>query len=182
MKITMLALLLLASAAGRAGADDIGVTAGEKVRLSQAAPGSRRLTGRVLEVQPDALVIKIERSGASERVLISGLARLEVADGRRGHFKTGAFAGLVPGFAFGFLVGSVLGCDDLAGGCSGSGPDLYRGTKWGSVTALAGGLVGLAIRTDRWNELPLPSGRSARLGAAIVPVRRGVAAGLTLSF
>jgi hypothetical protein len=184
MKNTMLAVLLLASAAGPAGAGDSppAMKAGEKVRLTPADPGSRRLTGTVLEVQPDALVIKFKRNGQFERVPFSALGRLEVARGRRGHSQAGALVGLVPGFAFGYLLGSVVGCIDQGSNCNGFGAGLVGGAYVGGVTALAGGLIGLAIRTDRWNEVPLPSGRSARLGAAVVPLRRGVAAGLTLSF
>ena len=180
----MLAVLLLASAAGAAGADDrpLAVKAGEKVRLTPTDSASRCLTGTVLEVQPDALIIKFKWSGESRRVPFSALGRLEVADGRHGHFKAGALVGFVPGFALGYLVGSAISCYEHGSDCSGLGPGLGLGTIWGGVTALAGGLVGLAIRTDRWHGVTLPTGRTARMEAAIVPTRGGLAARLAVSF
>jgi hypothetical protein len=182
MKRFSLAMALLA-AAPVVAQDTASLAAGEKVRLTAARAGTARFTAVVVEVEPDALVVRTARDAPARRVPLADLARLEAARGRRGHLKEGALIGFVPGFAFGAYVGHVFGCDDQPSDCTALGDALALGAITGGITAAAGGLIGLAIRTDRWQRVPLgPPGRTARVAASVMPVRGGLAGGLALSF
>jgi hypothetical protein len=171
--------ILLAAAAPVAARDTASVRAGDKVRLTPSGVG--RFKATVLEVQEDALVVRVGE-GAPQRIALSGLQRLEVARGRRGHVLQGALIGFLPGFAFGAYAGNALGCDDQGPDCTDVGAAIAGGLMCGGITAVAGGLVGLAVRGDRWEKMPLPARHGANIGAAVVPVPKGVGARLTLSF
>lgn len=173
------AVLVLAAAA-TAGADDgVGLAAGDKVRLTPSS--GRRFSAVVVDTEADTLVVRTSPDGAPTRVPLAGLRRVQVARGRRGHVMQGALIGFVPGFLFGAAVGYVLGCDDQGPHCSGAtAPTLAGGAMVGGITAVAGGLVGLAVRGDRWVDVPGRAG--PRVGGLVVPVRGGAAARLALSF
>jgi hypothetical protein len=183
-RIALAIVLLAAATAARASNDPApaGLAAGQKARLTPAGTGQGRFTGIVVEVQPDALLVRRKADAPPERVLLGGLSRLEVARGRRGHFPQGALIGFVPGFLLGAYAGQVLGCDDQGPDCTAADSAAAGGLMLGGLTGLAGGLVGLAIRTDKWARVPIPGSGQARLGAVVVPVRGGVAARLALSF
>jgi hypothetical protein len=180
MKIRAMALLLALTAAP-ARAEDGGTTlaTGDKVRLTPA--GASRFKATVLEVQPDALIVRVG-AGEPQRIALSGLKRLEVARGRKGHVLQGAFIGFLPGFVLGAYAGNVIGCDDQGPDCTDVGAAVATGLMLGGISAAAGGLVGLAVRGDRWEKVELASGAGTRVGAAVVPVPRGVGARITLSF
>ena len=180
MKRLFLATLLMAAGAGSADAGETAnVATGDKVRLTPAGSGHFQAT--VLEVEPDALVVRIG-SGQPQRIPTSGLKRLEVARGRKGHVLQGALIGFVPGFAFGAYIGHVIGCDEQGPNCTDIGAAVGAGLILGGISAAAGGLVGLAVRGDRWQRVDLPAGRGPQVGAALAPVPKGVGARLTLSF
>ena len=152
---------------------------GNKVRVTPAGAG--RFQATVLEVQPDALLVRVG-DGETRRIALSGLERLEVARGRKGHVLQGALIGFIPGFAFGAYAGNALGCDDQGPDCTDVGTAVGLGLMLGGISAVAGGLVGLAVRGDRWAKVARPDGPGPRVGAALVPVPKGLAARLTLSF
>jgi hypothetical protein len=179
MRIGLWAVLVLAGSTA-AGADEAaGVAAGDKVRLTPA--DGRRFSAVVVETEPDALVVRTGPQAAPTRVPLAGLQRVQVARGRRGHVKEGALIGFVPGFLFGAVIGHVLGCDDQGPNCSGATrATLAAGTMVGGITAAAGGLVGLAVRTDRWvDAAPSPP----RVQGVILPLPGGgAAASVAVSF
>jgi hypothetical protein len=178
MQKRLLAALVLAAAT--AGADEArGIAAGDKVRLTPSS--GRRFSAVVVEADGDALVVRTGPEAAPTRVPLAGLERMQVARGRRGHFKTGALIGFLPGFLFGGFVGGALGCDDQGPGCSAGGDALRLGAITGGITGLAGGLVGLAIRTDRWQDVAAPGPR-ARVGVSLLPTAGGAGARIGLSF
>lgn len=180
MKPRLLFPILMVAAVPAAAQTRAPLSTGDTVRFTQAGAGRFRAT--VLEVQPGALVVRVGE-GAPRQIVLSGLERLEVARGRRGHVLQGAAIGFLPGFAFGAYAGNVLGCDDQGPDCTNVGAAVATGLMAGGVTAVAGGLVGLAIRGDRWEKVALPAGRTGpQIGGAVVPVPRGVAGRLTLSF
>jgi hypothetical protein len=182
MTFPLAAILLAAAAAVPASQDQPNLTSGDTVRLRTADAGSRRLTAIVVEVQPDALLVRTAPDAPARRIPLADLQRLEVARGRHGHVLQGAAIGFLPGFIFGAYAGNALGCDDQGPNCTDVGAALGVGALLGGITAVAGGLVGLAVRSDRWQELPLSSTRSTRLGAALTPVRGGLGARVVVSF
>jgi hypothetical protein len=180
MKPPFLPTLLLAAALPAAAETPATVGAGDKVRVTAAA-ASGRFKATVLEVQPDALVVRVG-DGAPQRIELSGLRRLEVARGRRGHVLQGALIGFLPGFVLGAYTGNALGCDDQGPDCTDVGAAAAVGLMFGGVTAVAGGLVGLAVRGDRWKRVELPATRGPKIGVALTPLRGGVAARASVSF
>jgi hypothetical protein len=175
-----LVAVLLAAAVPVAAQEPAHVSTGDKVRLTPTGAG--RFKATVLDVQPDALVVRLGE-GAPRRIALSGLSRLEVARGRRGHVLQGALIGFLPGFVLGAYAGNALGCDDQGADCTDVGAAVAGGLMAGGVTALAGGLVGLAVRGDRWQKVELPAGRTApKVAAALAPLPGGVGARITLSF
>ena len=187
----ILGLGVAACASGAAGDEPpapqpfAAAVAGDRVRLRQT--GERHLlTGKVLEIDEGTLVIARGRDGGVLRIPVASLDRLEVARGRRGHAGLGAAIGFVPGALFmGFAVG-VLACDDQGVQCSSVGPMLVGGLLGGAATSAVGALVGLVIRTDRWQPVPLagtPAGRKPTVGIDLAPTSgRGFRVGVSVGF
>jgi hypothetical protein len=154
------------------------VSPGERVRFRAASVGDGRQQGTVVEQDASALTIKLKAGGDPIRVPLDAFERIEVARGQRRHFWTGAAVGFVPGFAFGFLVGSALGCDDQGPDCNAFGDALALGAILGAGTAVVGGLVGLLVKSDRWERVP-----TSRVKVTVLPLpRRGVAIGVSVGF
>lgn len=185
MRTLGLAALLMASTASVvAGADEVAsattVSPGDKVRLTPSGRGGR-FTAMIIEVEPEAVVVRRKPGAAPLRVPLKSLQLLEVTRGQRGHAGEGALIGAVPGFVFGFLA-SGLACIDAERPCWGIDEGIFAGVLLGGLTAAAGALVGATFHTDRWTPVSLPAPRSPRVSARIVPVRGGVAAGVVLTF
>ena len=122
MKKTTLALVLLAvTAASAVEAQETppDVAAGDKVRLTRAGWGQQRFTATVVEVQRDVLLIRTEPKGPPRSVSLAGLAKLEVARGKRNYSAAGALIGAVPGFLLGLWAGG-MSCFDAERPCSGT--------------------------------------------------------------
>jgi hypothetical protein len=179
MRNGLWAVLVLAAATAAAADEAAAVAAGDKVRLAPA--GGRRFSAVVVEAEGDTLMVRTSPDGPPTRVPLAGLRRLEVARGRRGHVLQGTLIGFVPGFLFGAYVGNVLGCDDQGPHCSDPGAALAGGAMVGGITAVAGGLVGLAVRGDRWQDVAVARPR-ARVGVSVLPVPGGRGARIGLSF
>jgi len=159
--------------------------AGDRVRLRKT--GERHLlTGKVLEIDQETLVLARGREGGVLRVPVASLDRLEVARGRRGHAGLGAAIGFVPGALFMGTVVGVLACDDQGGHCSSVVPALVGGLLGGAATGAVGALVGLAVRTDRWQPVPLAgpaAGRKPTVGIDLAPTSgRGFRVGVSVGF
>jgi hypothetical protein len=194
----VLILVVVAGAVGAAGEEPPDPRAsaafvGDRVRLRMT--GERDLlTGKVLEIDGAALVLARGREGGVPgplgsdgvlRVPLASLERLEVVRGRRNRAGMGAAIGFVPGALFGGTVGLYIACSEQVG-CSPVGPVLVGGLLGGAATGALGALIGLAIRTDRWQAIPLgdsAAGRKATVGIGLSPVSgRGFQVGLSVGF
>jgi hypothetical protein len=175
----MRAALLLGClvAAPPLGAEDL-VSAGERVRFRAVGLGGGRQHGTVVAQDATALVISLTAGADPIRVPLDAFERLEVARGQRRHFWTGAAVGFVPGFAYGFFVGWILGCDDQGPDCTAYDAAFATGAILGAGTALAGGLVGLLFKSDRWQRIQ--TGR-VRVTVRSLP-RQGVSVGVSVGF
>jgi hypothetical protein len=134
---------------------------GTRVRVMARGITARPLVGVVNDWQPDALVIRSIEHPTTMRIPLPALTRLDVSQGRRSHWVRGGAIGLVTGLAASGLF--------LAAFCSDPDTSCHADTV-GKVTAIFGlpptmiGLgIGLAIRSERWERVPLPSGRAAGL-------------------
>ncbi len=152
---------------------------GERVRLRLSS--GKKLRGTLETASPVAIVLRPkDPAQAPLRLVPADLERLEVARGRRSHWREGGLIGFVPGALFFGFAGGVLACDDQGSDCQGAEPTvLIAGLVGGAATAGVGALVGLAIKTDRWVEVD-GSGPNVSLGVA--PTRGGLRAGVSLRF
>lgn len=173
-------LLGIALATPAAGADLEAqrLIPGDRVRFRAMAFGKEHQQGTVVRRDAGALTIQLESGGAPKEIPLATFDRLEVARGHKRHFATGAAVGFVPGFAFGFMVGAALGCDDQGPECSALGDALAVGCVLGAMSAAVGGLVGLLIKSDRWERVP-----TGPVRVSVVPLpRRGVSVALSIGF
>jgi len=183
----VLILVVVASGVGAAAEEPADPRAsavvGDRVRLRMT--GERDLlTGKVLEIDGAALVLARGRAGVL-RVPLASLDRLEVARGRRHRAGMGAAIGFVPGALFAGTVAWYISCTEQVR-CGPVGPILVGGLLGGAATGALGALVGLAIRSDRWQAVPLgesAAGRKATVGIGLSPVSgRGFQVGLSVGF
>jgi hypothetical protein len=133
----------------------------------------RRTNGYVQSVDADTLRVRAESSDAELAIPSSSIARLWVVEGRKGHFWTGAGIGLLAGGVTGAAIGSTQELCFFT--CS---PATGLGVLIGAPAgALLGGVVGLLIRSDRWEEVP-----HDRFWVGVVPHRDGLGIGASISF
>ena len=180
MKTLLVFLFLAAPALAVAGDASLQPVTGARVRFKVV--GGHRLTGEVVGVLPDALMVRIEAPQEPVRRLdLSRLERLELSQGRRRHAGAGFVIGFIPGALLGGFWG-VFACFDAERPCDATGEVLLGGLIVGTVTGLVGALMGWAMQTDRWQAVHLPGRSTLRLEPAVTAVRGGVAAGLRLRF
>jgi len=86
------------------------------------------------------------------RLELSGIAKLEVSRGMKGNAGKGALIGAGVGLVGGFLAGILFNPDHDEYGLVSLG--VAAGT-WLGATAL-GTVTGAFVRTEDWQELPLP--------------------------
>jgi hypothetical protein len=148
---------------------------GTRVRVMARGITARPLVGVVNEWRPDALVIRsIDRPGTM-RIPLPALTRLDVSQGRHSHWVRGGAIGLAAGLAASGLFLAAF-CSDLDTSC--------HADTVGRVLAIFGlpptmiGLgIGLAIRSERWERVPLPGSQASGPGDG-----QRVAAGLRIPF
>ncbi len=152
---------------------------GERVRLRLS--GGKKLRGTLDAASPEAIVLRPEDSAkAPLRLLPADLERIEVARGRRSHWREGGLIGFVPGALFLGWAAAALACDDQGSDCDGyAGPALIGALVGGAATAGVGALVGLAVKTDRW--VPV-DGRGPTVSLRMAPTRGGLQAGVAIRF
>ncbi|HRB13364.1 MAG TPA: hypothetical protein PKU70_10155, partial [Vicinamibacteria bacterium] len=142
------------------------------------------LTSTIASVTADQLVLSPAGAGQPLRLSLQQLDRLEVARGQRSQWRKGALIGLIPGAAFGGLVGVALACDPEIAGCDdNAGPafaaGLFGAVVFGAATASVGALIGLAFKTDRW--VTVHEGK-AQASLILAPTEGGMRVGLSVSF
>ena len=133
----------------------------------------RQSVGTFLAWKADTLVV--QSNGDTLSVPVNLVTRLDVSRGRK--TNTGEGAGI--GFLLGGFVGAVIGltsyekCESQgAFSCIGpGGPEIYAlgaAVIGGLGGVVVGALIGSAIETDRWQEVPLH-----RLRVSLGPQRDG---------
>ena len=172
--MVMLAAAVLAAAVAVADTAPSGVVAtGEKVRVTTAA-GLDDKTGVVMQADARSLTVSLGRGKPPVQIPLASVKKLEVARGRRTAAKEGAISGGLVGVVLGALAIHTVShalCES-ATDCNAS-PQAYG---MGIGTFAAGGaglgaLVGLAIKTDRWERVPVDS---LRMAIGPVPAGAGV--------
>lgn len=149
--IALLSLASLLPASGLVAQEAI--QPGARVRVT-AAGVLRPVTGTIFSVDSASITLRDAEGRAGQVIRFESVQMMEVARGSRSHAGTGALIGTLVGGAFGvwFSIGYF------------SDPD-SPGTTSGIATVIAvtsaagaalGGIVGLAIRSPRWEETSVP--------------------------
>lgn len=149
----------------------------DQVTECRESRSPRRNTGYVQSVDADTLRMRAEESDAELAIPSSSIAQLWVVEGRKGNFWTGFGIGLLAGGVIGGAIGSteefcIMSWGDCGQAATGIG--VVIGAPAG---ALLGGVVGLLIRSDRWEEVPLDG-----LRVGVVPQHDGLGIGVSVSF
>jgi hypothetical protein len=159
-------LMLCASAHAAEGpAEPVDPSVGSRVRVTSSA-GNEPVTGTLLSVDVDALVLRHEANDAASRIPIAEIVKLEVSGGRRSQAGRGAMIGA----AVGVMPGLLLTFGDYSSDVHG---DSHAGTAaviGAAGGALLGAALGWALKTEDWVPSQVP-----RAAVAAVPVRKGVA-------
>lgn len=147
---------------------------GPRVRVTRC-DGARclQVIGDLLEFGPDTVRIGLS-DGSTVALRRSETQRIQEAAGTHGHALAGLAIGGGLGLGLGVLVGVSLSAPEVE--CSDCAPVFIgAGTVAG---ALLGLLVGAAIRTERWIDVPadqlalVPVWAPARVGVALrIPIR-----------
>src|SRR5688572_25391774 len=178
--VLMAAGFLTAAAVARAEPGPSGwPDPGERVRLTTHKSEDRE-KGVVVATDAESLTVSLGSGKPPVRFAIASLERLEVARGRRSAAKEGAITGGILGGAFGVFAISVVSavlCDN-ASGCDASAGAYLAGTGiFGAGGAGLGALVGLAIKKDRWERVPM-----SRVRVGLQPVRGGAGVGVSIAW
>lgn len=160
-------------------ADASTLAIGDHVRLSEAHTRKER-TGLVSAIDDEGLRI-VPAAGERDAVTVrwESIGKLSVARGKRSLARegalVGAFAGAAPMAALAVWACSGEGCD--GGGKSVAAYVLASS----AVGALTGSLIGLALKTDKWERFDTRR-RDARWRVGLAPVPGGAAWALTWQF
>lgn len=129
------------------------IAAGTRVRVTAPAAGLVRVAGRVESLSRDSLVLVPDSAIGSVRLATSALSSLEVSRGRRRHIAAGVALGYALMFGLGLAGHPGMDHTDAAPFAEAIG----YGIVYGTPVALAGGIIGGSIRTERWDRVQLPA-------------------------
>ena len=128
----------------------------EPVRVWRHSMPEVPLTGRVSSWTYDTLNL-VQPPGPPAVIPLSDLARMEVSR-TKGHAGTGALIGGGISAALGLALGIAAANDDFFDADAG---DVVAATLvMGASGAALGALIGLMVRTEEWEEVPLPPRRA----------------------
>ena len=99
---------------------------------------------------------------------LATLTRAETYHGRKSASGTGALVGAAVGLVLGAISGAAT-CSDPFFDCEPAEGAVVMGTVTAALAAGVGALVGLAIRSDRWDKVPLDN---VQAGLIALPGRR----------
>lgn len=177
--VMLVAAVFAAALAGAEPPPSNWPAAGERVRLTTlTSPGEQN--GVVVETDAESLTVSLGVGKPPVRVPLGSVKRLEVARGRRTAVKEGAIGGGVLGTVLGVLAVTGLSQALCEGGadCTASGEGYLVGAGiFGVGGAGLGALIGLAIKKDRWERVPV-----GRVRVGWEPARGGVGVQVSLAW
>lgn len=141
---------------------------GARVRVTRPCSSSRpgigelpcRLTGRVVEIGADSLVV-VAAGHLVGRYSLETIRQLQISVGPRTHGRSGAIVGTVAGGIAAYHTfltgGSTAICDRSANQDAASSGACLGILALGALAGAGlGGLAGGFIRTEGWDDLPIP--------------------------
>ena len=125
------------------------VEPGTRVRVTAPHVDIVRHTGTLARIDADTLVV------GARAIAVEWVTRLEVVRGQKSHLLQGMGIGLLAGAAVGAVAiassGDLDNCDPFSPTTC-----VLIGAGLGAAVGIpVGALIGLAVRTDRWEEVPL---------------------------
>ncbi len=125
---------------------------GARVRVT-AAGVLRPVTGTIFSVDSASITLRDAEGRAGQVIRFESVQMMEVARGSRSHAGTGALIGTLVGGAFGVYL--LIGLSDPGTTARTRDVALFIAVTSAAGAAL-GGIVGLAIRSPRWEETSVP--------------------------
>ena len=166
MRLGFVLVVVMGVSASTVAAQSLALTPGQRVRLTAPSLGIERQPAVVEERRGDALVVAAD---SAMSIPVTSLTRLEVYQGRHGHFWKGAGIGFLAGAVAGALLGPLLAeCPSYGCDTSPAVQGAVGGVVFGVAGGVVGGVLGAFARSDRWEEVPL-----GQLGLRAVPRHDG---------
>ena len=165
-RLFMATTILSLSPAGLAGQTATSpIPADSRIRVTTHAGPGLEYVGSLDAWRGDSL--EMSGSGLNHQAIpLSDLAKLEISRGRKGHWLVGALIGTGVGLGAGLLATSANNADDPASndpisGAAGAIAEQTFDVGIVFVSTLAGAgigaLVGALIKTEKWEEVPIPT-------------------------
>jgi hypothetical protein len=176
-RCTMLAGLSLLAVPASAQTDSTFPRQGERIRVTAPERQLTRLTGTLVGMQADSLVVATAAAQLSiPRRLVT---RLEVSRGQRSAAGKGALIGLATALGVVGVVGyTACSAATSPRSCFASqeGAQYIFLATWaasGATGALVGALIGGGVRRERWEAVPLvgPAGSGAGFPGLLIGLR-----------
>jgi hypothetical protein len=142
------------SPAQAARVDPLGIPAGTEARITETNAPHVQLRVTVTATDQDTLRFHLQRQADARALAWREVNQMDVSAGSRGHFWQGVGIGLLAGAAAGALIGS-----SGASGADGETPAAMGalGAIGGGIAgAIAGGAIGIVLRTEHWMPVSLP--------------------------
>jgi membrane associated rhomboid family serine protease len=157
------AIALVLCSASSFPSESRALAVGSRVRVSAPEAGAQPLIGSVVGLEPHAVLVRAESSGAATRVPLGFSTTIEVSGGRRSKAGRGA----VVGAAVGAMPGLLMTFGDYN-----ADPEHSPGAVaalGAAAGAAVGAVVGWALKSEEWfpAEAPLVT-------AGVAPLRGGV--------
>jgi hypothetical protein len=169
-RVVLVGLLVL-SLPGGAGAQASELLAvGSRVRVGSSEAEAQPLVGRIVALEPDAVVLLADDGHSQTRVPVTHSTRLEVSGGRRSKAARGAMIGT----AIGALPGVLMTFGDYN---SDKGNPAAISIAGAAAGAALGSLIGLALKSEEWLPARMPA-----VSASVAPVRRGAAISFSIAW
>jgi hypothetical protein len=152
-----LLVMILATVARSGVVAQVGgpVQPGQRVRVSRIEH-TPAIIGEIGAIVADTLIVRHPGGlggTATTAIPLSSIARLQASRGQRSKWATGLLVGLGVGVGGGAVVGAATCHGDLlltTGDCAVMGAALF-----GAIGAVSGTVVGLLVKTERWETVPL---------------------------
>lgn len=127
-----------------------------RVRVTMEVPAGREFVGTLENWDAESLSL----SGPGDppgRLELSEMAKLEVSRGMKGNAGTGALIGTAVGLVGGILGAALSGYDNETDALGMARMAIVAYSTIGG--AALGAVTGAFIKTEKWQELPIPGGR-----------------------
>ena len=169
-RVLLAGLLLLAlPSAARAQQSDL-LAIGSRVRVTSPEAAAQPLVGRIVALEPDAVVVLAEGDHSQTRVPVTSSTSLEVSGGRKSQAARGAMLGA----AIGALPGVLMTFGDYN---TDKGNPAAISLAGATAGAALGSLIGLALKSEQWLPARMPTVR-----ASVAPVPRGAAISFSVAW